>query len=87
MLHLLLNALTVLLHYYACVMMLLYVSTFDKLHSMWDHDGDARLYQEEFTDMLRSLDVDDTVKGRQSLISIAKAIGVSSLLVTFEQVL
>jgi hypothetical protein len=56
---------------------------------MWDHDGDARLNQEEFTDMLRSLDVDvdDTVKGRQSLISIAKTIGVASPLVTFEQVL
>jgi hypothetical protein len=55
---------------------------------MWDHDGDNRLNQEEFTDMLRSLDVDvdDSVKGRQSLISIAKAIGVSSPLVTFEQV-
>jgi Ca2+-binding EF-hand superfamily protein len=56
---------------------------------MWDHDGDNRLNQEEFTDMLRSLDVDvdDSVKGRQSLISIAKAIGVSSPLVTFEQVI
>jgi Ca2+-binding EF-hand superfamily protein len=56
---------------------------------MWDHDGDNRLNQEEFTDMLRSLDVDvdDSVKGRQSLISIAKAVGVSSPLVTFEQVI
>lgn len=55
--------------------------------SMWDSDGDGRLNQAEFTDVLRALDVqvDDPQTGAQTLVNVAREAGVNSPLVTFEQ--
>ncbi|KAG5189404.1 hypothetical protein JKP88DRAFT_301989 [Tribonema minus] len=59
-----------------------------KAFGMYDGDGDGRLNQHEFTDVLRALDVgvDDPGTGVQTLMSVARDAGVSTPLVAFDQV-
>jgi EF-hand domain len=58
-----------------------------KAFAMWDGDGDGRLNQAEFMDVLRALDVavDDPATGTATLVSVARAAGVTTPLVSFEQ--
>ncbi|CAM9183768.1 unnamed protein product [Choristocarpus tenellus] len=59
-----------------------------KAFSLLDFDGDTRLGEEEFQDLLRALDVDvdNPSTGRATVVNIARAAGVTTPLVTFEQV-
>ena len=59
-----------------------------KAFNLWDGDGDGRLNQSEFMDLLRGLDVnvDDPVFGQQLVINIAKDTGLNEPTVSFEQV-
>ncbi|CAM9255641.1 unnamed protein product [Laminaria digitata] len=56
--------------------------------SLLDFDGDGKLGEDEFRTLLRALDVDvdDPHTGRASMLAIAKAAGVTTPLVTYDQV-